>query len=275
MRFGTVDRDGFQLAWVREGQGTPMLVLGAARFYPRYFPPAMREHFDMVFCDLRQWADTPDGFDIATITRDMFSDDIEGVRTATGLDRPIVMGQSQHGYMALEFAKRYPDRVRGVVVIASGAPVDAEGEAEAFFDREASPERRAADARNRATHRFPEHVETSRDFIERYLANDAYFWYDTETDHSYLWEGVDINLAVMRQALSDDAFGGLQLEPSDTPTFLALGRFDYANPYYQWDAFRPLFSNLRYRLYERSAHQPPNEQPDEFTADLVEWASGL
>src|SRR5262245_38421908 len=74
VRTGTVDRDGFQLAWVREGQGIPMLVLGASRFYPRYFPAAMRDHFDMVCCDLRQWVPTPDGFDIATITRDTFSD---------------------------------------------------------------------------------------------------------------------------------------------------------------------------------------------------------
>ncbi len=72
-----------------------MLVLGASKFYSRYFPQAMRDHFDMVFCDLRQWVSTPDGFDIATITRDIFSDDIERVRVATGLDRPIVVGQAE------------------------------------------------------------------------------------------------------------------------------------------------------------------------------------
>src|SRR6185436_570175 len=70
MLTGTVDCDGFQLAWVRKGRGIPMLVLGASRFYPRYFPSAMRDSFDMVFCNLRQWVPTPDGFDIAAITCD-------------------------------------------------------------------------------------------------------------------------------------------------------------------------------------------------------------
>ena len=274
MLSGTVDCDGFRLKWVREGRGAPMLVLGASRFYARYFPPAMRADFDMVFCDLRLWVQTPDGFDVATITRDTFSDDIERIRAATGLDRPIVVGQSQHGYMALEYARRYPDRVRGVVVVAI-APPEYEEDGATFFERDASPQRRAADARIRASRHAPEHVATSRDFIDRYLANEAYWWYDPEADHSYLWEGVEINVGVMNQVWADDAFGGFRLEPSDTPTFLALGRYDYFNPYYSWDPYRPLFSNLRSRLYERSAHQPPNEQPDEFTADVVDWARTL
>jgi proline iminopeptidase len=274
MASGTVDCDGFQLEWVREGRGIPMLVLGGSRFYPRYFPQAMRDQFDMVFCDLRQWVSTPDGFDIATITRDTFSDDIERVRAATGLDRPIVLGQSHHGYMALAYARRYPDRVRGAVVIGVSPP-DHDDDSAAFFERDATAERRAADARIRASSRAPEHAETSRDFIDQYLAEAAYFWYDPEADHSDLWEGVEANVSVYDQVWANEAFGGFHLEPSDTPTFLALGRYDYNNPYYSWDRYLPLFSNLHSRLYERSAHQPPYEQPAEFTADLVAWSRGL
>jgi proline iminopeptidase len=273
MLSGTVDCEGFQLEWVREGRGIPMLVLGTSRFYQRYFPAAMRTHFDMVFCDLRQWVPTPDGFDIAKITRDTFSDDIERVRTATSLDRPIVVGQSQHGYMALEYGRRYPDRVRGVAVIAI-APPDHVDDSAAFFQRDATPERQAADARIRASRRVPEHVETPRDFVDLYLAEEAYWWFDPEADHSYLWEGVEANVGVHDQVWADKAFGGFRLEPSATPTFLALGRYDYFNPYYSWDPYLPLFSNLRSRLYERSAHHPPNEQPAEFTADLVAWSGG-
>ena len=124
---GIVDCDGFRLAWVREGRGIPMLVLGASRFYPRYFPAAMRDHFDIVFCDLRPWAPTPDGFEITTITRDTFSDDIERIRVATGLDRPIVVGHSQHGLMALAYARRYPEQVRGGRGTRSGASAALEG----------------------------------------------------------------------------------------------------------------------------------------------------
>src|SRR5215471_17523820 len=108
---GTVDRDGFKLEWTREGTGIPILVLGASRFYARYFPQSLREHFEMVFCDLRQWAPTPDGFDISTITRDTFSEDVAAICRAAGLDRPIVAGQSHHGLIALEYARHSPEDV--------------------------------------------------------------------------------------------------------------------------------------------------------------------
>lgn len=122
---GAVNRDGFILDWVREGEGVPMLVLGAHRYYERVFPDAMRSDFEMVFCATRQWVVTPSGFDIATITRDTFSEDVDAIRRATELERPIVVGHSQHGLIALEYARRHPDQVRGVVAIA--VPVSSEG----------------------------------------------------------------------------------------------------------------------------------------------------
>ena len=81
---GTVDRDGFILEWVREGKGLPMIVLGSRSFYLRYFPQSLREHFEIVFSDLRQWVPSPEGFDISTITRDTFSEDIDAVRQRVG-----------------------------------------------------------------------------------------------------------------------------------------------------------------------------------------------
>ena len=88
-----------------------MIVLGSRSFYPRYFPQSLREHFEIVFSDLRQWVPSPEGFDISTITRDTFSEDIDAVRQAVGFDRPIVAGQSQNGAFALEYARLFTDIV--------------------------------------------------------------------------------------------------------------------------------------------------------------------
>jgi proline iminopeptidase len=270
---GTIDRDGFRLGWVREGAGIPMLVIGGATFYPKYFPQAMRDTFDMVFCDSRHWVPTPDGYDLSTLTLDDIADDYEHIRTAAGLDRPIVVGQSIHAYHALAYARRYPDRVRGVAIVAMGPPTDDDDDD--FFERDASPARKAADARIRAAVKVPERIETSEQFIDRYVAHSAYFWYEPEVDHRDLWVGTEANVAVFNRMWEDDMLAGFRLEPTDTPTFLALGRYDYANPYYQWDRFRPLFTNLTSHLYERSAHQPPFEEPEAFTADITRWARAL
>jgi len=276
--FGTVDRDGFMLEWVREGHGLPMIVLGASRLYPRYFPQSLREHFEIVFCDLRQWVPTPDGFDVTAITRDTFSDDVEAVRQAVGFDRPLVAGQSQHGAIALEYARRYPNSVRGVVAVAAVPPAGSgEGleSAEDFFQRDAHPERLAAHARNKAERRVPATVETSQDFIDAYVSNDAMGWYDFTFDCSPLWEGTNVNPSVMGQLFEPEGLGGYEVEALDVPVFLALGRYDYGIPFYLWDQPKTKLSSLRYRLYEKSGHHPPYEQPDEFATDLVEWARSL
>jgi proline iminopeptidase len=82
---GVVERDGFELEWVCEGTGTPMLVVGAQRYYRRAFPLAMRGHFEMVFFDSRQWTRTPEGFDLASLSLQILSEDTEAVRRASPL----------------------------------------------------------------------------------------------------------------------------------------------------------------------------------------------
>jgi proline iminopeptidase len=275
---GVVDREGFRLGWVREGQGPPMMVLGARRFYQRYFPEALRDQFEVVFCDLRQWAATPDGFEIGTITLDTFCDDVDAVRQAAGLVRPIVAGHSQHGSLALAYAYRFPEQVRGVVAIAPNPPNGSEEglePASEFFQRDASPERLAAHRHNLATRHRPGSVETTQDFVDNYVSRDAMGWYDYAFDSSPLWDGVEMNLAVMAQLFEDEGLGGFRLDTLEAPVFLALGRYDYPAPYYLWDEPRKNFSNLRYKLYDKSGHHPPHEQPDEFVADLQDWATGL
>jgi proline iminopeptidase len=141
----------------------------------------MREQFEIVFCDSRQWVRTPDSFDISTITFDTFCDDVEAVRQATGLDRPVVVGHSQHGAIALEYARRYRACVRGVVAVAAVPPFGSEvglGPADDFSGRDASPQRLAAHERNRAERRGPATVQTPQDFVDDYVSRDAMNWYD-------------------------------------------------------------------------------------------------
>ena len=271
MSSGVVNRDGFELTWFREGSGTPMLVLGSSKFYERYYPRAMREQFDMVFCDLRQWAPTPAGFDLTSITTETFTSDIEAIRESLGLEHPIVMGQSQHGWLALLYADRYPDRARGVIAIGTEPPGDVSPTSEEFFEADASAERKAAHSRNLATRPRFENPATSEEFIANYIAEDAWWWYDETFDCSPLWEGIWFNLAVAERMWADPT--GDDFAVDAVPTLLALGRYDYPNPYVWWQ--RPLPASLTRRLYERSGHHPPFEQPEDFTQDVRRWAREL
>lgn len=273
---GSVNRDGFTLRFVREGSGIPMLVVAAPDFYRRVLPASLRSYFEIVFCDIRLWAPSSAEFDVATITRDTFSEDIEAVREATGLERPVVFGHSIHGTLALEYARRYPDQVRGVAAVGAH-PVGYEelwkAEAE-FFSRDAGPERLAAHERNLASRRVPTTIRNAQDFVDQYVANAAIFWFDPTFDATELWEGTEPNLRVFSHLIGN-LYNDYRLEPMDVPVFLAQGRYDYDVPSYLWDEPRMRLSNHEYRQYARSGHTPPFEEPDAFTADLWAWSSRL
>jgi proline iminopeptidase len=192
-RSGSVERDGFTLDWVQVGGGIPMLIVGPPRYYQRVFPDDLHSTFDVVFANMRGFVSLPEGFDVTAISRDTFSDDIEAIRQAAGLVRPVVLGHSVVGKMVLEYARRYPDSVRGVAVIGTTpiGSVQSEPHVWKFFDQDADAERNAAHQRNLATRRTPATITTGRDFADQYIANGAFYWYDPTFDASPLWEGLD------------------------------------------------------------------------------------
>ena len=61
-------------------------------------------------------SDKPDdGYDYPTV-----SDDLAAVTDALGWDRPVLVGQSWGGNVALEHAARWPDAVRGIACVDGG-----------------------------------------------------------------------------------------------------------------------------------------------------------
>jgi proline iminopeptidase len=236
----------------------------------------LRDHFDIVFCDSRQWAATPAGYDVATLTRSTFADDAEKVRAATGLERPVVVGHSMHAAMALQYAHEHPDQARGVVAVAAhppgGVPLDAVVE---FFLADASPERQAAYARRREAGPVHETVTTSREYIDNYLSQSPAGWYDMDYDGAWLWDGVEVNVDVMRQIEQTiESLFDPGAWPLGTPVFVAIGRYDYGIPFHRWSEAQQSPS-AHLRVYERSGHTPQLEQPNEFTAEVAAWAKHL
>jgi proline iminopeptidase len=121
---GVVDVDGAQLRYRIEGHGPPCLVAGSSVYYPRVFSQHLRERLRLVFADLRHFADprppasADPSFRPEQISIDTYTGEIDQVRKALGLGEVVVVGHSIHGTIALEYARRYPQHVRGVVATA-------------------------------------------------------------------------------------------------------------------------------------------------------------
>lgn len=254
-------------------------MIGSAVYYPRVFSRNLREHLQLVFLDHRGFAVSPGPVDTAEFALDKLLDDVERARRQLALGPVVVVGHSGHGLLALEYAKRHPASVSGVVMIGIGpdlSPTSAEA-AERSWNESVSPERKAA--LGESLRRLPDtdlaKLPPAEQFVRGYVRNGARIWFDPRFDASALFAGVEMNMDMYRHVWGHvfrDIDITRDLAALDRPVFLALGRYDFiVAPPSSWDRLRPHFRDLTVRVFERSGHTPQYEEPELFDAELLRW----
>ena len=275
---GILEIDGFKLRYTIEGVGKPALVIGSAIYYPRTFSHNLRNHLQLIFIDHR-------GFAPSTVTDtkkfelDVLLDDIEAMRQHLNLKDFIVIGHSGHGYMALEYAKKYPQHVSHVVIIATG-PDQSEASHRAaaqYFEDTVSPEQKAFLEKDLQQLHVDIESDPSHRFVHFCVRLGAKSWYDYTYNARKLWDGVTVNNA-MFDYVWGTVFANLDitkgLENFNKPVLLALGHFDFlVAPFFTWNPIRSKFKNLTIRLFGKSGHTPQLEEPKPFDAELLRWLS--
>jgi proline iminopeptidase len=276
MSAGFIERDGFKLGYTIEGTGKPALVIGSALYYPRTFSQNLRNHLQLIFMDHR-------GFAPSTVTDtkhfelDLLLDDIEVMRQHLNLEDFIIIGHSGHGYMALEYAKKYSQHVSHVVLIAMG-PDQSEASHRAaaqYFEDTVNPEQKAFLERDMQQLRADIESDPSRRFVHFCVRLGARSWYDYTYNARNLWDGVMVNNA-MFDYVWGTVFANLDitkgLKDFNKPVFLALGHFDFlVAPFFLWNPIRSQCNDLTIRLFCKSGHTPQLEEPELFDAELLRW----
>ena len=268
---GSVTVPGAALRYAVEGAGTPVLVVGSSIYYPRTFSRRLREVCRVAFADLRHFAEGHAAPVPGEVTFDGYADDIERVH------RAAIVGHSKHGNLALEYAKRYPERASHVVLIGS-PPVGIErvvGARQEYWAAHASEDRRAALRRNQIAlgPDRPAPLSPGEALAARYVADGPLYWYDPGYDASPLWAGVSVNTDVL-DALHG-LFAGYELawDPARlrAPVLVAMGRHDYVVPHVLWDEVLPTLTNVTYHLFEKSGRTPQLEEQELFDRLLIGW----
>ena len=274
---GVIERDGFALGYQVLGQGLPTLVIGSARYYARVFDSNLQAHLQLVCMDHRGFATGPHGFEPAACTLPVLVDDVEALRQHLGLGRVIILGHSGHGYMALEYAKAYPQHVSHVVLVGTGPDHSAASHAAAdrALEESVCPERKALLATQLANLPAALAAAPHRRFATLCVKLGPRSWYDPAYDAAWLWEGVPLNMPILDHVwgvLLRDIQVTAGLQALQAPVLLALGRHDFlVAPPHVWDPYRAHFANLTVRIFAKSGHLPPLEEPALFTAELVQW----
>jgi len=114
-----------QLAYDRRGKGTPLVLLHGYPLDHHLWDdvvPLLEDTFDVIVPDLR-------GFGESTIadsspTVEDYASDIAGLLDHLGIQKTAIVGHSMGGYVALAFARLYPDRLTGLGLVSSQVLAD-------------------------------------------------------------------------------------------------------------------------------------------------------
>ena len=276
---GLLGVDGARLAYRIEGQGQPCLVLGSVGYYSRVLSPQLRERLQLVFVDLRHFAASDPGFSPDQISIDLYAADVERARRALGLGHVIVIGHSVHATVALEYARRYPAHVRGVIVFGSTpqGTDEADDALDEQFWQEAAGDRRALRAQKKAelTPELRASLSPAEFFVREYVARAPLHFYDMTYDGTWLWEGTELNMPVLDRFY--EAIDKLTLAPDEitTPVLIVHGRYDYGSPWPLWEKHRHKLPRHTFALFDKSGHFPPLEEPAEVDETITAWIAHL
>ncbi len=273
-----IDRDGVRLRYFREGSGVPAVVIGSSTYYPRAFSRSLRDHLDLIFADGRHFAPLyePSESELASLTLETWTDDVEALRQSLGIDQWIVIGHSIQAQIALDYARKFPHAIDRLVLIAgvpySGAEVDQASRD--LWDSQASESRKAQhDINVQGLEEKLAATSADRRFVVNYVANAALYWANPAYDSTPLWEGVRTSqaLAKLAQSLPGRSEVKDTLEDLDIPTLVVVGKHDYAVPYTIWEALVANNPAILYVMMEQDSHNPQTESPDRFDPILLDW----
>jgi 3-oxoadipate enol-lactonase len=130
-----INVNGIEIAYTRHGNGAPIVLLHG---YPldgsiwSEILPLLEDKFELVIPDLRGFGesttvDTP-------YTMDTFASDVAGLLDHLRLEKTAITGHSMGGYVALAFAKLYPNRVSGLGLVSSQVLADAPDRKQGRYD---------------------------------------------------------------------------------------------------------------------------------------------
>ncbi len=119
---------GIEIAYERSGQGAPLLLVhGFPLDHSSWEPlvPHLSARADVLRPDLRGFGQSGPGAQGAVYGVADLAADLAGLLDALKIEKAVVVGHSMGGYVAMAFARAYPQRVAGLGLVSTQALPDA------------------------------------------------------------------------------------------------------------------------------------------------------
>ena len=203
---GFVKVGGYSLHYVVKGEGIPCLVIGSSVFYPKAFSDELLKHLKMYFVDMRWFAPELSGETVNAFTIPNIVEDIEQIRKYFELEKPVLIGHSIHGAVAMEYAKTHPDNISSLVMIGSPNIFGNESYDKAV----ATAWEKASDSRKELQKNNWIQLSKTKDkfseaqlIVEEYCAMGPVYWFDPTQDAHWIWDGTTVHADLFRPLYSE------------------------------------------------------------------------
>lgn len=276
LEYGVINIDGSQLNYKVEGRGMPCLVIGSSIYYPRTFSSDLRNHLKLYFVDMKWFAKGHVAEDLDTVNIESIVNDVEQIRQALALDKPVIMGHSIHGTIATEYVKQFGGRVQGLIVI--GSPTewgnDTYSQKAAALWETASATRKKIQEENWGNLKELDRLTGQAEASARYNNMSPQYWYNPNYDAGWLWKDMTVHSEVTQHLFTKVFDDYSMFDPPrsiNVPVFVGLGRYDYVIPHTLWEQDYASIPNFKLVLFKKSGHTPQLEESKRFDRELINW----
>lgn len=201
-------------------------------------------------------------------THEQWAADVDGLREWAGVEQIIMAGGSYGGFVSLEYALAYPDRVRALVLRDTAA-------ADTFRP---SARQRALDT-DRTTidmelfdRSFSGQVRDNADFRETWKAILPLYDYDYDPEsiearaNAPIYHFQTHNYAFSTNLPGYDITG--RLSEIKCPTLITVGRIDWITPVEASEQLAAGIPDSRLAIFEKSGHSPQIEEHEAWLATV-------
>lgn len=276
----------------RRGMGNiPLLILGQASLFRKegFLPEQMDGLFTIYFVDIFEKLDAAAStMDYSHLTLEDFVKVVNDIIKFLGLSQVALFAHSAAGVLACKFSETYPEKILFSIIVAT-APAWGIKKDQAvleYFKLNAEEERQEIFKEDQAA---LIKAKLPISFTQAYNARRAQFFYNPiDVRWKKLWDGINQDAALVEQyfkLIIDFKFS----TSVKTAHFLALGLYDFSNPFYSTtedlnkkdrqvaplgNFFQPRNQKeplLRYYIFEKSGHYPFIEESELFMNTLTDF----
>ena len=254
--------DGVSLHYQVHGSGEPVLLVHGFPLSGQLWDPAvslLQGRFELIVPDLRGHGRSGASDDVSMAR---YADDLAAQLDAAGAKGPVtVVGHSMGGYIAFEFYRRYPERVRALVLVDTRAGPDTE-----------------------------EAAEGRREMAGRVLRDGSGVIADALLDRLFApaaaaalrerWNEVmaatpPVGVAAALRAMAERPDSRPTLPEIDWPMLVVVGADDAITPPEEARRMHEAIPNSRLEIIPEAGHMTPVEQPERFAEILHDFIATL